>query len=119
MAIHNDLGHTGERLARLYLQQKGYRILAMNWIYRRLEIDLIASFNQTTIFVEVKSRSSVAFGQPEDFVNLQKQKKMIRAAEHYIALNKHVAEIRFDIVAILFRSQSHTINHIEDAFWSI
>ena len=118
MATHNDLGRRGEAIAADYLIAKGYELLEENWIHGKAEVDLIAYSNGQLIFVEVKTRSSVAFGQPEDFVDEAKQQQMATAAEEYIELMDHEGEIRFDVVAVLFNAQNkYTINHIEDAFW--
>lgn len=118
MAQHNDLGFTGERIAKAFLIQKGYEILDENWVYERAEIDLIAYLNRIIIFVEVKTRSSTGFGLPEDFVNKAKQQLMASAADAYIEIMNHEGEVRFDIISVLFKkNNSYTINHIEDAFW--
>jgi len=118
MANHNDLGKLGESLALSYLVQKGYEILDENWVHGKAEIDLIAYINRKIIFVEVKARTSTAFGYPEEFVSNAKQKLLEFAANQYIYLMSHKGEIRFDIVSILFDKQNnYTINHIEDAFW--
>jgi len=117
MAIHNDLGRKGESLARQYLENKGYEVLDENWVYGKAEIDLIVYKAGLMIFVEVKARSSVAFGQPEEFVHTAKQKQMELASLAYIELMNHQKEIRFDIIAITFTNNNYTLNHIEDAFW--
>jgi len=118
MAQHNDLGFKGEMLAKEYLEQKGYEILDENWIHGKAEVDLIAYINKQIIFVEVKTRTSTSFGQPEDFVSEAKKKQMDLAANEYIQLMNHQGEIRFDIVSVLFDKQNnYIIKHIEDAFW--
>jgi len=118
MAQHNDLGFKGEMLAKEYLEQKGYEILDENWVHGKAEVDLIAYINKQIIFVEVKTRTSIAFGLPEDFVSEAKQKQMDLAASEYIELMNHQGEIRFDIVSVLFdKENNYTIKHIEDAFW--
>jgi len=117
MAQHNDLGFSGEQMAKEYLIQKGYEILDENWVYERAEVDLIAYLNRIIVFVEVKTRSSTGFGLPEDFVNRAKQQRMADAADAYIEIMNHEGEVRFDIIAILFNKNNHTIKHIEDAFW--
>ena len=112
------LGCTGEYLAGQYLEEMGYKILNKNWRFQKAEIDIIAYKDKQIIFVEVKSRSGCTFGQPEDFVNLTKQKTLERAAEEYIYIMNHQGEIRFDIISILFDSSgNHSLRHIEDAFW--
>ncbi|RZL47498.1 MAG: endonuclease [Pedobacter sp.] len=118
MAQHNDLGFKGEAIAKEFLATKGYEILDENWVFGKAEVDLIAYLNKQIIFVEVKTRTSVAFGLPEDFVSEAKQKQMDLAANEYIELMNHKGEIRFDIVSVLFDKQNkYTIKHIEDAFW--
>ena len=117
MAQHNDLGKLGEQLAARYLVEKGYEILDENWCHGKAEIDLIAYINKQIIFVEVKTRSSIAFGYPEEFVNDAKQRLMQFAAEEYIELMNHQGEVRFDIISVLFNPNTQTIKHIEDAFW--
>jgi len=118
MASHNDLGKRGEEIAKAYLENKDYQILRMNWRHKRAEIDLIVKHLGTLIFVEVKTRSSVDFGQPEDFVDWKKEKQFEFASLAFMEQTKHEGEIRFDIVAITFESKNiYTINHIEDAFW--
>ncbi len=120
MAAHNDLGKYGEQLAKTYLEERGYEILDENWEYEHAEIDLIAYLNHIIIFVEVKTRSSISFGLPEDFVNKGKRQLMANAADEYIELMNHEGEVRFDIISVLFKNNNrYTINHIEDAFWPV
>lgn len=117
MAQHNDIGFKGEQIAKEFLLEKGYEILDENWVNGRAEIDLIAYLSGIIIFVEVKTRSSIGFGLPEDFVNETKHSLMSQAADAYIEIMGHEGEVRFDIIAILFNKNTHTIKHIEDAFW--
>jgi putative endonuclease len=118
MATHNDLGRRGEQLAKAHLENAGYEILDENWCHGKAEVDLIAYKDRLIVFVEVKTRTGTGFGQPEDFVDLRKQKLMAKAADEYIELMSHMGEVRFDIVAILFTNEtSYRLNHIEDAFW--
>ncbi|ATP58606.1 endonuclease [Pedobacter ginsengisoli] len=118
MASHNDLGKRGEDIAKEYLENLGYHILKMNWRYGRAEVDVIANQDGTIIFVEVKTRSSTDYGEPEDFVSSKKEKQVEYASSAYIEMNNHEGEIRFDIIAIVFENKHlYKINHIEDAFW--
>lgn len=118
MATHNDLGKQGEALAKAFLEAVGYEILDENWVFGKAEIDLIAYQNKVIIFTEVKTRSGTGFGLPEDFVDNRKQRLMAQAADEYIYLMNHTGEVRFDIISVLFnRNNTHTIKHIEDAFW--
>ena len=118
MATHNDLGVLGEAIATTYLEQEGFEILELNWRRGKAEVDIIALYEKILIFVEVKTRSSTAFGRPEEFVSEAKQKLLDYAANEYIYLLKHKGEIRFDIISVLFsKDHQHTLNHIKDAFW--
>lgn len=118
MALHNDLGKHGENIAKRYLEDDGYEILDENWTHGKAEIDLIAYKNNIMVFVEVKARSSIAFGYPEEFVNQAKQKQMELASAEYIEIMNHQNDIRFDIIAITFtKNNNYTLKHIEDAFW--
>ncbi|MDB5156966.1 MAG: hypothetical protein JWR50_1673 [Mucilaginibacter sp.] len=118
MAQHNDLGRLGESLAKTHLEQAGYEILDENWTHGKAEIDLIAYKDKVIIFAEVKTRSGTGFGEPEDFVDTRKQRLLADAADEYIFLMDHQGEVRFDIIAVLFKNEtSYRLNHIEDAFW--
>ncbi len=118
MAQHLDLGRKGENLAKIHLENSGYEILDENWTHGKLEVDLIAYKDRMIIFTEVKARTGNYFGEPEDFVDIRKQKLLAEAAEEYIYLMNHQGEVRFDIISVLFDKQAnYTINHIEDAFW--
>ena len=76
-------GLYGEDLATSLLLQKGYRILERNWRCGHLEVDIIAENDEYLVIVEVKTRKSSAFGSPEFFVDMQKQRHLIRAALYY------------------------------------
>ena len=118
MAEHNNFGRKGEALAKDFLESAGYEILEENWTFHKSEVDLIAYKNAKIIFVEVKSRNSNQFGDPEDFVLIPKQQQMTLAADEYIYLMNHQGEVRFDIISILFNKKGEPVlNHIEDAFW--
>jgi putative endonuclease len=118
MAVHLDLGRRGESLAKAHLENAGYEILDENWTHGRLEVDLIAYKDRIIIFTEVKTRTGNYFGEPEDFVDIRKQKLLAEAADEYIYLMNHQGEVRFDIISVLFDKQTnYTIKHIEDAFW--
>lgn len=118
MATHIDLGKEGEQLAKAYLEKLDHEILEENWTYGKAEVDLITYINHTIVFVEVKTRSGSAYGEPEAFVDNRKQRLLSDAADQYILLMNHEGEVRFDIISILFNKQhTHTLKHIENAFW--
>lgn len=115
---HLDTGKLGEELALAHLREKGYRILATNWRFRHLELDIVAMHENELVIVEVKTRSSEAFGTPQDFITKSKQKLLIRAANHYIEQFDFNGETRFDVISILLGNAGETeLVHIESAFY--
>lgn len=117
MAIHNELGNWGEQQACKVLQKKGYKILANNWRYKHTEIDIVAAVDNLIIIVEVKTRSSNFFGNPEEFISKSKIKNLLKATNAYIEKYNIDLEIRFDIIAITKNSKTTKINHIKEAFY--
>lgn len=117
MAEHNELGKLGEELAVDYLQKNGYTILETNWTYQKAEIDIIAQQNDILAIVEVKTRSSVDFGLPQDFVKPKKIKLLTMAVDHYVVTKDFDLNIRFDIIAIHKTGKTFTIEHLTDAFY--
>lgn len=117
MAKNQDIGKKGELLAAAFLEKLGYKIVATNWRYSYYEIDLIAKDNETIVVVEVKSRSSDFFSNPEESVDKKKRMKLIKAAEAYIFNNNYTGELRFDIISIVFGKEEPKIYHIKDAFY--
>ena len=117
MAEHNDLGKLGEELAVDFLQQNGYDILETNWVFQKAEIDIIAQKENVLAVVEVKTRSSIEFGLPQDFVKPKKIQLLVKAVNEYVISNDLDVEIRFDIIAISKEEKEYNIEHIEDAFY--
>ncbi len=117
MAELHELGKNGEAIASEYLRNKGYRIMETNWRKGPLEIDIIALKDQTMVVVEVKTRSTSFFGEPEEFVTRAKQKNLVKAADAYIMMHNLDVEARFDIISILFKGEQYKVHHIEDAFY--
>ncbi|MCG8183039.1 YraN family protein [Tenacibaculum piscium] len=116
MAQHNELGEKGEQLAIEYLEKNGYKILEKNYRYKKAEVDIITEKEAVLVVVEVKTRSSTYFGNPQDFVNPKKIKLLVYAMNHYVHQKNIDLEIRFDIIGILQTNNTFKIEHIEDAF---
>src|SRR6218665_58192 len=117
MAEHNELGKLGEELAVEFLQQNGYDILETNWTFKKAEIDIIAQKENILAVVEVKTRSSIEFGLPQDFVSPKKIQLLVKAVNEYIVSNDLDVEVRFDIIAISKEDKTYRIEHLEDAFY--
>lgn len=117
MASHNELGKLGEELAVDFLQQNGYEILETNWTFQKAEIDIIAQKENVLAIVEVKTRSSIEFGLPQDFVKPKKIQLLVKAVNEYVVSNDLDVEVRFDIIAISKEFNEFHIEHIEEAFY--
>ena len=112
-------GAKGERRARLYLVLHGYKILEKNTLYGHKEIDIIAKKGKTYAFVEVKSRTGARAIAPALSVNTAKKKRVISAANAYVARNGiRNAYLRFDIIEVDLgkRLPLSGVKHIENAF---
>ena len=116
MAWNNDIGKVGEEIAKKHLEDNGYVILDTNWRMGKLEADIIAYKEGFIVFVEVKTRSSRQFGDPQEFVDYKKQRAYINLANTYVLTKSRSEEVRFDIMAIEVSSTGYRINHIENAF---
>ena len=117
MAEHIELGREGEEQARKLLKSKGYKILECNWRCHFGELDIIAKDGKTLVVVEVKTRRTSYYGEPELAVNRKKQKNIVRMADTYIRQNGIDLEVRFDIISVVIGSGQCMINHIPDAFY--
>jgi putative endonuclease len=118
MAKHNELGKKGELLAIDFLKEKGFKILETNFRLEKDEIDIIAKDGEILVFVEVKTRSTSNYGEPEIAVGDKKVEFLLRAAENYLISKNLTVEIRFDIISIVLNSTKNKIRHIEDAFYA-
>ena len=116
MAAHNELGLTGEKIAVEFLENKGYHIREQNWRFQKAEIDIIAQKDELIVVVEVKTRSSRNFGDPQQFVSSQKIRYLMKAANNFIISHKIDLEVRFDIIAIVKNPYEASIEHLKDAF---
>ncbi|MVM29400.1 YraN family protein [Spirosoma sp. HMF4905] len=116
MAQHNETGKQGEAEANRYLREQGYEVMFRNYRYQHAEIDLIAKKGKLLVFVEVKTRTNLSYGNPEEFVSYAKAKLVMKAAEQYIFANDWQHDIRFDIIAVTIAGSELQVKHIEDAF---
>ncbi|MCI8306862.1 MAG: YraN family protein [Lachnospiraceae bacterium] len=109
-------GAENEEKAARYLAANGYDILERNFSSRYGEIDIIASDDKTLVFVEVKYRSSAAYGYPQEAVGYYKQQKLIKTARYYMYRRNIPDECscRFDVVFIC----GDDITCIKNAFWT-
>ena len=100
-----QVGIDGETLVSSYLQAQGAKILARNWRIREGEIDIVAKLHETLLFVEVKSRSSSAFGHPLEAIDRAKAHRLQRLALAWISLHDQWgADYRIDAAAVNFQN---------------
>jgi putative endonuclease len=111
-----QLGIFGEHLAQRYLKNKGYQILATNFRFSKLELDIVCEADGKLVVVEVKTRQTAEIGEPWRAVTRSKQRQIIKAANHYIFTKDVHLETRFDIVSIVHNGFRTDLEHLEDAF---
>lgn len=107
-------GREGENMATEFLKKKGFEIVARNYRFKRAEIDIIVKKDDWLLFIEVKTRSSSAFGEPEAFVDLAKARMIFSAAEEFIFSTDWNGHVRFDVVSVKLGPEPE-IRHFEDA----
>ena len=114
-----DIGKEGEEIAAKFLVENGFQIIERNFQFSNIgEIDIVAKDQQQTVFVEVKSRLNLEFGEPELAVTPKKIRQIKRMAELYL-FNKGIEEIdcRFDVIAVIIGDgKKSTVTHYENAF---
>ena len=115
MAQHNELGKWGEQIAREYLIVNGYTLVAFDDRGGHFEIDIISIKVDSIIFVEVKTRSEGS-GNPLDAITPQKIRRLCIAANSYVKHYNFPHNVQFDIITIIKKGNSHTLEHYPDAF---
>ena len=112
--IKKKLGNLGEQIATEYLEKQNYKIIERNFYCRQGEIDIIAKDKKEIVFIEVKTRSNVNFGQPSEAVTSIKQKHMLKTAQYFLyKSNCANSFVRFDIIEVLLVEGRFVINHIK------
>src|SRR6187402_1336039 len=117
MASHNELGRLGEEMAVAFLQENHYDILETNWTFQKAEVDIIAQKDTILAIIEVKTRTSIDFGLPQDFVKPKKIQRLVKAVNKYVISNNLEVEVRFDIIAIHKENTEFVLEHLENAFY--
>lgn len=117
MGKHNELGKKGEQLAVDFLLKNGYDIAERNYRFDKAEVDIIANKDDVLTIVEVKTRSTTNFGNPQDFVKPKQIKSLVKAVDEYVTVNNLNVEVRFDIIAIVKVGKQYEIEHLENAFY--
>jgi putative endonuclease len=118
MANHNQtIGKEGEEIAAKWLVKNGFELKERNWRFSYSEVDIIAFKDGVLHFVEVKTRTSYTYGNPEESINSKKFKMLQRAAVAYLEKYEAYTKIQFDIIAININLNEETaIFYIDDYF---
>jgi len=117
LAHHNHTGLLGEQMAAKYLLEKGFIILHQNWRHSHWEVDFITSLKDTLHFIEVKTRRTKKFGNPDDDVTKKKMENLINASEEYLYLHPEWKKIQFDVLSInILKNKPTEYFFIEDVY---
>jgi len=113
-----EVGKLGEKIARKFLKKRGYRIREVGFRCPHGEIDIIAQQKDYLVFVEVRTKSNLDFGTPEESITQAKKKKLIALALTYTNTHQNLPSLwRIDVVAIELddKGQPTRIELIENA----
>lgn len=116
-ALHLRTGAEGEELACRWLEARGVKVLHRNWRHGRDELDIVARDGRFLVVVEVKTRRSGHWGDPEMAVDRAKQRKLMRGAEAYLFSIPDDLEVRYDVVSITHTRSGPEVLHIPNAFY--
>ena len=112
---NRKFGDCGEDLACRYLEKNGYEILERNRHFgRNCEIDIIAKYKKTTVFVEVKTRKTNSFGSPFEAITKNKYENLVKGVQTYIIENK-IKDYRLDVIAITIKPDLK-IEHLKNIY---
>ena len=110
-------GGAAEQLVVEHLEREGWRVRDRNVLCRRGELDVVAEKGEVLAFVEVRMRSSVAWGDPSQTVTFAKQRKVVLAATEYCQRHRLFERvIRFDVASVVGRGREGVVEYIADAF---
>jgi len=112
-AYRQALGASGEALAAAWYEDNGYVVLDRNWRCREGELDLVVRKQRTIVFCEVKTRSSLKFGVPQEAVTYEKRARIRQLAAKWLETSPvRPRQIRFDVAAVM----AGEVELIEGAF---
>lgn len=118
MAERNDTGRAGEEKARLFLEEKGYRILHANWHWHHYELDIVAMHAGELVVAEVKTRTGGCLVAPEEAVDRGKIRRIVAAADAYVRRFGIEAPVRFDLLLVMKEGNRYRVEQLEDAFYA-
>ena len=115
--MKKELGRQGEEKAARYMMERGYKIIERNYYTRFGELDIICTKGKDIYFVEVKTRTNLKFGYPEEAITHKKIENLRKAAVIYLKnFDRPFGQMHFDGITILIMDGEERLNHIKDAF---
>jgi putative endonuclease len=117
MVSQREIGEIAEGHAQQHLLKLGYQILAKNWYYGHLELDIVARDGDELVIVEVKSRNGIRYEHPSEAVTNAKIRHIVEAADAYILEKDFDLETRFDVITVIFFGEDFELEHFKDAFY--
>ena len=102
---NKEIGIFGENMAISHLSELGYEIMHRNWRYKHLEIDIIANKDNLLHIIEVKTRTSIEFGYPEQFIHQKKMQFLKNGAAFFQYENPRWKYLQFDVISIFLNDQ--------------
>ena len=112
---NRKFGNAGEDRACRYLEKQGYKILERNKHYSRFcELDIIAQYKNTTVFIEVKTRKTDHFGAPFEAITKTKFENLKKGAQFYLSENK-IKDYRIDVIGITLKPEIK-IEHLKNVY---
>ncbi len=113
---NKNIGRLGENLAEQFLKNIGYKIIERNFQSKKGEIDIIARDKKEIVFIEVKTRTKLDYGNPAEAVNNIKKEHIYKAAEYYLLTHDRLEECtRIDVIEVYLNEDNVVINHIKKA----
>ena len=116
MKIVNPIAKLGEEKACEYLKKHGFKIIERNFRKGYGEIDIVATHENTLVFIEVKTRTSNSFGSPLESITYWKLKSLIKTAQYYKMTHSNLPDsLRIDAISVaLFENQTEKIEHVKN-----
>ena len=116
MPYNRTLGTIGENIAKQFLLDHGFEIVERNWAFKRGEIDLIVKNGDEWRFVEVKTRSSIKYGYPEEAVDDSKAEHIYLAIDAFIRERSlNIQDINVDIIAIILSDRDFDVTWLKNS----
>ena len=118
MYISHELGRIGENIIADYITKLGYKVVERNFACNQGEIDIIAKDKEELVFIEVKTRTDISYGEASEAVTDTKKRHLINSIKYYIYKQKLENQpIRIDVAEVYIKCGKVKINYIKQAIY--